>query len=110
MNNYKQMFKIMIQDDKGNLKTLFHGLNGSKTLPRDVWLEANEKMVRDGSSKTWYLSGFHVLETKEECEEYLKFFKKPLNRIIVPCLVKGELRPKSHSRHPVYLAKFMKLI
>jgi len=100
----------MEQTEQGDLKTLFHGLNGSKTLPKSQWLEAIEKMVRDGTSKTWYLSGFHILKTAEECHEYLKFFKKPLNRVVVPCLTKGEIRPKSHSRHPVFLAKYIKLI
>ena len=58
----------------GNIKTLFHGLNGSRTVPDKTWLKADKKLVRDGTSKTWYLSGWHVLKTKEECEEYLGKF------------------------------------
>lgn len=102
-------WKIVEQDEKtGNYKTLFHGLNGSRTLPKNVWLTAIEKMVGDGTSKTRYLSGFHILKSVKECEEYLTYFKTPKNRVIVPCLARGNIRPKSHSRHPVFLAKQIK--
>ena len=106
----KIWWKIVEQDEQGNYKTLFHGLNGSRTLPTDKWLTAVEKMVGDGTSKTRYLSGFHILESYEDCEEYLTYFKTPKNRVIVPCLAKGNIRPKSHSRHPVFLSKQIKFI
>ena len=107
----KIWWKIVEHDEKsGAYKTLFHGLNGSRTLPTNEWLTAVEKMVGDGTSKTRYLSGFHILETYEDCEEYLTYFKTPKNRVIVPCLAKGNIRPKSHSRHPVFLSKQIKFI
>jgi len=107
----KIWWKIVEQDENtGDYKTLFHGLNGSRTVPKQVWLTAVEKMVGDGTSKTRYLSGFHILESYEECEEYLTYFKTPKNRVIVPCLARGNIRPKSHSRHPVFLAKQIKFI
>ena len=49
----------------GAVRTLFHGLEGSRTMPEGVWLRADEKFVRDGSS-TWYLSGWHVLLSRHE--------------------------------------------
>jgi hypothetical protein len=102
----------IVEHDKitGAYKTLFHGLNGSRTVPKDVWLTAVEKMVKDGTSKTSYLSGFHILESKEDCEEYLKYFTTEKNRVIVPCLARGNIRSKSHSRHPVFLAEKIKLL
>jgi hypothetical protein len=106
----KIWWKIVEQDEEGNYKTLFHGLNGSRSLPKNQWLTAVEKMVGDGTSKTRYLSGFHVLPTYGGCLEYLKYFKTPKNRVIVPCFVRGCLRPKSHSRHIVFLAKEVKFL
>ncbi len=103
-------WKIVEQDEQGNYKTLFHGLHGSRIVAKDKWLTAVEKMVGDGTSKTRYLSGFHILKSYQECEEYLKYFKTPKNRVIVPCLARGNIRPKSHSRHPVFLAKQIKFI
>jgi hypothetical protein len=107
----KIWWKIVEQDKiTGAYKTLFHGLNGSRTIPKEVWLTAVEKMVKDGTSKTSYLSGFHILESKEDCVEYLKYFKTEKNRVLVPCLAGGNIRPKSHSRHPVFLAKKIKIL
>ena len=107
----KIWWKIVEQDIiPGAYKTLFHGLNGSRTVPKDVWLKAVEKMVKDGTSKTSYLSGFHILKSKEECEEYLKYFTTEKNRVIVPCLARGNIRSKSHSRHPVFLTSEIKLL
>jgi hypothetical protein len=107
----KVWWKIVEQDKKtGTYKTLFHGLNGSRTVPKGIWLHAVEKMVGDGTSKTRYLSGFHILKKREDCVEYLTYFKTPKNRVIVPCLARGNIRPKSHSRHPVFLSREVKFI
>lgn len=100
-------YKIVETDDSGNIKTLFHGVNGSRVIKLGAWIQATEKMVKDGSSKTKYLSGWHVLLHKNDAKEYLKSFKKRLDKLkIVEVIVKG-IRPKSHSNHPVYLAKEM---
>lgn len=88
----------------GNVRTLFHGLNGSKTIPRKEWLKADRKLVRDGTSKTWYESGWHILETKKECEEYLKKFTHVEHKQILKCKARGEIRPKEHSPSNVFLA------
>jgi len=97
--------KIVEEDDAGQIKTLFHGVQGSKVMKIGEWITADKKMVRDGTSNTWYLSGFHVLPSREKCEKYLTRFTKRLDRLrIVPCYVRGELRSKTHSRADVYLA------
>ena len=49
-------YKIVELDD-GHIKTLFHGLNGSRILPCNVWLKSEQKLVKDGTSKTFYESG-----------------------------------------------------
>lgn len=106
----KIWWKIVEQDENGVYKTLFHGVDGSRILKTNEWITAVEKMVGDGTSKTRYLSGFHILETYEECVEYLKYFRTPKNRVIIPCLAQGNIRPKSHSRHNVFLCKQVKLL
>ena len=103
-------YKIVETEDDVRLKTLFHGVGGTRIIAPETWIEANEKMVRDGTSKTWYLSGWHVLLEESHAYEYLKSFKNRLEKLrVVPVMVK-ELRPKEHSRQPVFLAKHLKLI
>jgi hypothetical protein len=97
-------FKI-VEANGPDLKTLFHGIDGSRKLPSGRWLTAAKKMVKDGTSKTRYLSGFHILMTEADAERYLTSFSRRLEKLkIVRCTVRGEIRPKRHSRHPVFLA------
>jgi|TARA_R100001086_G_scaffold232773_1_gene154164 hypothetical protein len=93
-----------------HLKTLFHGLDGTRTLPYGRWLTAVKKDVKDGTSKTTYLSGWHVLKSREAAEAYLRAFTQRLDILkIVPVDVRGEVRLKAHSRSEVYLADEMRL-
>lgn len=90
--------------------TLFHGVDGSRTLPLDTWIEAEQKQVHDGSGGTRYQSGFHVFgwAQRQQAVEYLKDFSK--ERPLVVCRVDARnLRPKSHSPSPVYLASEMRI-
>jgi hypothetical protein len=101
-------FKIVEEDSLGRHKTLFHGLNGTRVIKRGEWLEADEKLVTDGTSKTRYLSGWHVLLEEQDAKDYLKSFTKRLDKLkIVPVTVKN-IRSKEHSRSPVFLAKYLK--
>jgi len=103
-------YKIVEKYPDGKVKTLFHGVNRSRLLPKGEWLEAEEKMVRDGSCQTYYLSGWHILKSKKEAQEYMKKFRKRLELLkIVPCEAK-EIRPKAHSNAPVFLAKRIMLL
>jgi len=105
-------YRIVEIDDKGNYKSLFHGTNGSRILEKRKWLKANIKNVRDGSRKqsTEYVSGFHVLPTKEECEQFFhKRFKIKENRIIIPCRAKA-LKKKKHSPSNILLAEEIYII
>lgn len=103
-------YKIVEEDSKGNYKMLFHGINKSRIFPKGVWVKAEKKWVRDGTSKTYYWSGWHVLKTYEECAEYFSRFKAPRKLVIIPCEVKGEIREKEHSPSNVYLAEYIKII
>lgn len=97
-------YKIVELDKNNNIKTLFHGINKSRILKVGEWLKAELKMVKDGTSKTEYLSGWHIAPTYEECKNYLGFFKHQHNKIIVSCKAKN-VWPKSHSRSNIFLAE-----
>jgi hypothetical protein len=101
-------YKIVESSPKGP-KTLFHGLNGSRLIPKGKWLKAEKKMVKDGTSKTQYLSGWHVLPSEEEAAKYLQRFKTRIDKLcIIPVLVKN-IRQKSHSNSNVWLADSIKI-
>jgi hypothetical protein len=71
-------------------------------------MTANQKLITDGSGATRYLSGWQIVPSFQECIDYLKLFKKVTGKAIVCCKAKN-VRPKSHSRHPVFLAKEIKI-
>jgi L-ribulose-5-phosphate 3-epimerase UlaE len=99
-------FKIVDVHKDGTYKTLYHGVNRSKTLKTNEWLKAEIKNITDGSSQQKYKSGFHILPTYEGCVDYLKKFKKLKNKKIVKCRAKN-VWPKTHSKSDVYLAEYI---
>jgi len=101
-------FKIVDYKD-GTIKTLFHGLNGSRVLAPGEWLRAERKYVTDGSNSTKYLSGWHVLRTRKEAEKYMKNFTNIKDKLIIPCRTIN-VRKKEHSRQDVYLADYIWVI
>jgi hypothetical protein len=104
----KKWYKI-IEEDSGTYKTLMHGINKNRKLELNKWLKAEIKEVSDGTGKRKYKSGFHVLKSYRECVQYLKLFKKDLHKKrIVECEARN-LWPKSHSKHEVYLAEYIKI-
>lgn len=102
MNEY---YKIM-DYEKGNLRTLFHGLDGSKTVPMYKWLHAKVAEVSDGTNGTKYISGWHIFDSYDECKEYLKYFTNIKNKVIARCKAK-KLWDKEHSRSNVQLAEWI---
>jgi hypothetical protein len=105
----KSKIAYRIFDEKnGEPHTLFHGVNGSRKLPTDKWLEAKVGPVTDGSGVTTYQSGFHVLTDKSKAEEVFRTFFRLSNRAISKVRV-YDTWIKEHSRHKVTLARFMKI-
>ena len=102
-------YKIMDYEHRKGPKTLFHGNMGSRIVLMHQWHSCNERMVRDGTSKTWYLSGWHSFRSFEEAKEYLKAFKNLEDKIIVRCHILGNIRPKAHSRANVLLSQMILL-
>lgn len=102
------MYKI-VDLKAGKPCTLFHGLNGSKILPRDTWLVANKKLVTDGSRQFPYMSGFHVMPDVQSCYDYLTRFKNVKDKAIVACYALG-IRSKPQASGPVFLADKIKIL
>ena len=103
-------YKIVDKDKKGNFKTLFHGVDGSRTIPFRKWIKSEQKTVRDGSTGTKYKSGWHIMMDYDECLEYLSKFKADLERVIVMVKVKGKTWAKEHSPSNVWLCEYIKLM
>jgi hypothetical protein len=84
--------------EDGHLKTLFHGIGGSRTVKQWVPIHADIKFkVKDGTSKSTYTSGWHVLETKAQAVAYLHKFKNLDKKVIVKCKASGDIWKKGHS-------------
>jgi hypothetical protein len=56
MRKTHKMWRIVEKHEKG-LKTLFHGVNGSRILPQGKWLKAEKKLASEGSGRK-YISAF----------------------------------------------------
>lgn len=92
-------YKIMdVADNPGQVKTLFHGINGSRTINRHEFIQASMKEnASDGTSKSTYTAGWHVIDNLKDCLEYLKAFKNLDTKQIVRCQISGKTWPKAHS-------------
>jgi len=101
-------YKI-VEKHSGGLKTLFHGNNGSRFLKTNIWLEANIKMVIDGSGGKRYLSGWHIMKNYQDAVDFLRKFRKRRELLhIVPCKAKNvSVKP---SNKIVFLAQWVKII
>ena len=101
-------YRIIEVNAAGHYLTLFHGIDGSRRIPKDKWLRAKKHMVTDGGRE--YLSGFHVLRLRGQAEQYLQRFYKPRVLMIIPVEVKGKLRLKEHANSEVWLADWMRVM
>lgn len=85
----------IVEIKNGKVMSLFHGTNKSREIKLDQWNTADKKQVRDGSGNRYYLSGWHVLTGKEECQKFfMDTFRIKENRYIIKCEVRGDIRPK----------------
>lgn len=89
--------------------TLVHGWHGSRTLPLDVWMVAQESRRHNPgkSSGPGYVTGWHVGTDRRLVDEYRrKWFKYPERLVVCPVLVTG-LRRKPRGRPGIFLARRM---
>jgi len=78
------------------LCTLFHSVKKgqSRALPLDQWIEAEQKMVKDGHRSPEYLSGIHVFNCSiPEVKQYCSRFTAPRDLVLVD-VVTLFVRPK----------------
>lgn len=106
---YTIVYKI-VRRNKNILKTLYHGFHRSRVLPKNVWIKAEKKIVRDGSRKNSreYLSGIHCFKDIDTAVMYLLRFKNIDNLKIYKCYAKG-LRQKPTNEN-VYLADELMIV
>lgn len=104
----RKIYYKIVEHKGDNIYTLFHGINGTRKLERDIWITGvNKPNVQDGKG-TRYTSGIHVVDGLDEAKSYMKRFRKK-DRIIVRCYATG-LRKKEHSKSAVYLANKVKIL
>ena len=96
-------------DPHDRYRTLFHAVEGSRALPYGCPIQAPVELVRDGGGKSrWYIAGFHLLETHQEAERYLKRFATAKDKSIVRVLADTTTlrkKPRAHSR--VFLSQMI---
>jgi hypothetical protein len=66
--------------------TLFHGIDGSKTLPLNKWIQAEKKRVWNPGERVpgkSFMSGLHFYSTKGEAIEYMNTRFKNLEELCV---------------------------
>jgi len=93
------MLGYRIVEIKNNkVMSLFHGTNGSRQIPLNMWHKANIKDVSDGSKGKNYKSGWHFLLTLDETINFFtRMFRVKDNRYIVQCHVRKNIRQKTNS-------------
>ena len=99
----------LLRVKNGEPHTLFHGYHGSRLLKRDTILEAEEKQAWNPGKRgksPGFISGWHVLTTKEQCEKYLTRFTAKAD--IVVCRVMVAV-PRRKPRSKVFLVRYMKI-
>ena len=99
-------YKIVERISDSEYKFLFH--DRKKLLKAGTKITAEKKMVYESydkktKKKNLYLSGIHVIKTKELCETYLKRFKNIEDKATIEVNAKG-CRKKPNGREGVLLA------
>jgi hypothetical protein len=90
----KECFRI-VEVKNGKVMSLFHGTNGSREIPLDMWVACTKKEVSDGRGNYHYQSGFHAIDTLDNAVNFFNtMFRIKQNRYIVPCKIRGNIRPK----------------
>jgi hypothetical protein len=98
---------LRVKDGKPH--TLFHGYKGSRELPQDKLLQAEERQVWNPGKKgksPGFISGWHVLPTKEQCVDYLKRFTNKDDIVVCRVIIAV---PRYKPRSKVFLARYMKI-
>ncbi len=105
MKTYK-----IVEYVNGKIKTLFHGVDGSRTVDTEKWIEAKVGYGIDGSGQKEYLHGWHSFATIELAKKYLNNFRarKELLRIAECEITEDKWEKPTNS--DVILSRFIKFI
>lgn len=77
-------------------------MNGRRLMPKNIWIKAIKRIGSEGVGRK-YRTGFHVLESLDDCQKYSSKFKIKNRRRIISLYCK-DLKKKKHSPSPVMLA------
>jgi len=107
MKAYK-IFDVGWRGDDPVPKTLFHGIPGrgtsrTRVLPVGRWLWAEAKLVKDGSGKSQYISGFHCYTSMDAVKDWFKT-GSAFNRIVVQVEIGPNYRSKNRAVRHTLLA------
>jgi hypothetical protein len=100
-------YKAVRVDDNGNLRFLFHGVNGSTLIEFDKWLYAKKKWVKESSRQTKYRSGFHFLRDLGDVTRFDRLTKGKYVWVLVEAV---DPRPKPRSSTGSWLCNNMKFL
>ncbi len=99
----KKVYKVFECKD-GQPHFMFYGINGLRAVPLNKKLKAERKIVRDGSGKRWYKSGFHVYCSLDILKKFVKTLKVNRDmRFIVEVRAKNPRR--KHERSKAHLSQ-----
>jgi len=104
VDRVRSMYKLFELTPEGEVKTLFHGVNGSRSMQVGEMYHSERKEVSDGTNGTRYTSGFHCLPTFKDASSYRRRFTALHRTIAIFEVAAFNTRPKAHSRDPVFLA------
>jgi len=107
-----KLWRMLVEDKAGQPRTLFHGLNGSRRLQLDVWLDAYVHPIYDENQEfVLFQAGFHLLPTESEAFAYAERFRARSDKVICQVDVDQSagtwLKPRS--REKVILARRMRI-
>lgn len=101
----------LLRVKNGQPHTLFHGFHGSRQLVQDKTLRAVERQVWNPGKRgkgPGFISGWHVIADKSECEDYLLRFTSD-DDMVVCRVTAGVLSDKPRATSNVQLARYMRI-
>ncbi len=101
----------LYEERAGSLYPVQHKTGTAVTI--GTWLEADEKLVRDGSGHRWYKSGFHTVPSADAARAYIRNFRSKERRDrmrVCEVEIAGNIRSKEHSPAPITLSRYLRIV
>jgi hypothetical protein len=100
-------YKAVRRDENGNLRYLFHGVNGSTLIEFNKWITTKKKWVKESSRQTKYRSGFHFLRNPDDIERFDRLTK---GKYVWVKIEAKDPRPKPRSNAGSWLCNSIRFI